>query len=73
MLKKGTDRHQLQMICLDAVVDKLSPVRVVDAFVDMLDLEALAFNIKGKHRDGAPRLPCRRFTQITPSSKENKR
>jgi transposase len=39
------DRQQVMLLpdCLDDYVDEANPVRVVDAFVDMLDLDALGF------------------------------
>ena len=39
------DRQQVMLLpdCLDDYVDETNPVRVVDAFVDMLDLAALGF------------------------------
>ena len=42
---EGADRHQVTLLpsCLDDYVDDNNPVRVVDAFVDELDLGALGF------------------------------
>jgi transposase len=42
---EGGDRHQIALLpdCLDDYVDADNPVRVVDAFVDELDLAALSF------------------------------
>lgn len=54
MLKTQQDRNQIQMWCLDAAIDKESIVRVVDAFVDLLDLEEIGFVVKGKIKNGAP-------------------
>ena len=54
MLKTQQDRSQLQFFCLEAAVATDSTVRVVDAFVDALDLEQLGFVIKGKVNNGAP-------------------
>ncbi|MBA6291595.1 transposase, partial [Colwellia sp. MB3u-8] len=43
---KGQGRHQITLFpeALDDFVTKENPVRVVDAFVDELDLHALGFN-----------------------------
>lgn len=43
---EGADRTQAMVLpeCLDDYVDEASPVRVVDAFVDMQDLASLGFN-----------------------------
>ena len=40
-----SDRRAFQMVCWEAFVAKDSYVRVVDAFVDELNLELLNFNI----------------------------
>src|SRR5688572_5379843 len=42
---EGEDRHQVTLLpeCLDDFVGEDNPVRVVDAFVEELDLEALGF------------------------------
>jgi transposase len=43
---QGADRHQIALLpdCLDDYVDDGNPVRVVDVFVDELDLTALGFS-----------------------------
>ncbi|MDP5215890.1 IS1182 family transposase [Ruegeria sp. 2205SS24-7] len=43
---EGVDRHQAMLLpeCLDDYVCTGSPVRAIDAFVEMLDLAALGFN-----------------------------
>ena len=42
---EGEDRSQVTLLpeCLDDYIAEDNPVRVVDAFVDELDLEALGF------------------------------
>lgn len=42
---EGADRQQVMLLpeCLEDYVDEHNPVRVVDAFVDLLDLRALGF------------------------------
>ena len=40
---KSMDRDQLMMTTLDMLVDQDSIVRVMDAFVDSLDLQKLGF------------------------------
>ena len=54
MLKSHQDRSQLQMMSLDSAVDKNSLVRVIDVFVDLLDLKQIGFIIKGQIKNGAP-------------------
>jgi transposase len=43
---EGTDRNQATLLpeCLDDWVDEGNPMRVVDAFVDALDLKRLGFD-----------------------------
>ena len=42
---QGTDRDQLCLpTCLEDMISADNPVRVIDAFVDMLDMEALGFS-----------------------------
>jgi len=43
---KGTVRNQYRMFCLEGEIDKDSEARVIDAFVDAMDLEQLGFNIR---------------------------
>lgn len=41
---QGTDRSQITLpICLEDMISDDNPVRVIDAFVDMLDMEQLGF------------------------------
>jgi len=54
MLKTHQDRNQLQMLSLDSIVAEHSIVRVIDAFIDLLDLSKIGFTIKGKIKNGAP-------------------
>ncbi len=51
---EGIDRNQLQMICLDQLVASESMVRVIDAFVDILDLEDLGFSYFKLNKEGRP-------------------
>ena len=46
---EGEDRRQPALLpsCLDDYVAEESPVRVIDVFVDELDLEALGFERHG--------------------------
>lgn len=58
MKKAGQDRSQIQMWSLESAVNENSLVRVVDAFVNMLELEELGFEIKGQQQNGAPAYEC---------------
>ena len=54
MLKTQQDRNQIQMWSLESAIPKDSIVRVVDAFVDLLNLEEIGFVVKGKINNGSP-------------------
>ena len=56
---EGVDRSQFTLLpeYLDDWVDESNPVRVVDAFVDALDLEQLGFDGIGARGDWAAFLP----------------
>ena len=49
-----TDRRQIKMISLEQMVEPESMVRVIDAFVDMLDLETFDFSYYKLNTEGRP-------------------
>ena len=51
---QGNNRDQIRMISLEEMVEKDSLVRVIDAFVDMLDLEQFGFNYYLLNKEGRP-------------------
>ena len=53
---EGIDRDQIQMLSLDQMVDRDSMARVIDAFVDMLDLSQFGFKYYSLNQEGRP--PC---------------
>ncbi len=53
----GEDRNQVQFlsVSLDDLIDQDNPVRVIDAYLDSLDLVELGFTVyDGKHKGQAP-------------------
>jgi transposase len=42
--KQGTDRNQMFMFCLESTITNDAFVRVVDAFVDAIDLKSFGFS-----------------------------
>ena len=50
----GFDRDQIQMISLSELVEKNSMVRLIDAFVDMLDLDQFGFKYYKLNKEGRP-------------------
>lgn len=53
----GIDREQVNIVMtsLDQLIDEDNPVRVIDAYVDSLDLKVLEFiEYDGSHKGQAP-------------------
>ena len=48
------NRHQMCMSSLESMVDQDNPVRLIDAFVDQLDLVKLKFLVRELKREGYP-------------------
>ena len=53
------NRNQIKMITLDTMVDTKSIARVIDSFVDSLDLEKLGFQRTRAEIEGRPAYPPR--------------
>lgn len=53
---KGTDRNQLSFLpeCIEDYIDENNPVRLIDAFVDSLDLDELGFTKSTPNEIGRP-------------------
>ena len=51
---KGNNRNQIRMLSLEQMVEPKSMVRIIDAFVDMLDLEKFDFNYFQLKKEGRP-------------------
>lgn len=51
---QGSDRDQLFMLSFEEAIDKNAFVRVVDAFVDMIDLKSFGFTHAGCPEEGRP-------------------
>ena len=49
-----SDRHQLQMMSLEDMVDENSVARLVDAYCMSYEAESLGFVVKGKSHEGRP-------------------
>jgi transposase len=50
--KQGISREQISMMCPDALIGKDNPVRVIDAFVELLDLASLGFSKTKLSKEG---------------------
>ncbi len=51
---RGNNRNQIRMLSLEQMVEPTSMVRIIDAFVDMLDLEKFDFNYFKLNKEGRP-------------------
>ncbi len=51
---QGNNRNQIKMISLEQMVEPESMVRIIDAFVDMLNLEQFDFNFFTLNKEGRP-------------------
>lgn len=51
---QGQNRNQIRMISLEQMVEQKSCVRIIDAFIDMLDLEQFSFNYFKLNKEGRP-------------------
>lgn len=52
--KQGIARQQMSMFSLDCVITKDNPVRLIDMFVEQLDLAELGFNKTVLKKEGCP-------------------
>jgi transposase len=51
---RGNNRNQIRMISLEQMVEPESMVRIIDAFVEMLDLQQFNFNYFTLNKEGRP-------------------
>ncbi len=51
---EGSDRLQIRMLCLDQMVEEKAFVRIIDAFVDALDLQQFDFSYFKLNKEGRP-------------------
>lgn len=62
--KQGISREQLSMISLDCVVASDNPVRVIDQFVDQLDLRELGFTKTTLRKEGRPAFEAKLMLKL---------
>ena len=51
---EGSDRLQIRMLCLDQMVEQQAFVRIIDAFVEALDLQQFDFSYFKLNKEGRP-------------------
>lgn len=63
--KQGISRHQLILYpeYLDEIIDENNPVRIIDAYVDHLELEKIGL-MKPELKTGAPPYPASMFIKL---------
>jgi len=61
---KGLDRNQIMMCTLDSFVDKESDARLIDAFVENLDLDALKITKSKAASEGRPAYDPRSMLKL---------
>jgi transposase len=64
MLISKNDRHQIQFSSLDMSISEDNEVRLIDTFVDSLDLQTLGFVISGKAAEGRPAFETGLFLKL---------
>lgn len=58
------DRYQIQFSSLDMMVDEESIARVIDAFVESLDMEKLGFKFASPAKEGRPPYPPKAMLKL---------
>lgn len=61
---QGQSRQQIQLICWEQFIGSEHPVRVIDLFVDILDLAKLGYIIKGKSSEGRPAYQAKTLLKL---------
>ena len=51
---QGNNRNQIRMLSLEQMVEPTSMVRIIDAFIDMLDLKQFGFNCFKLNKEDRP-------------------
>ncbi|MEM0544164.1 transposase, partial [Flavobacterium sp. j3] len=60
----GISRHQLQVSSLEDTISQDNPIRFIDAFVNLIDLEKLGFTPRVLKTEGRPSFDTRVFLKI---------
>ena len=71
---KGAIRNQFRMFCLDSEIEQDSEARVIDVFVDAMDLEQLGFNLRASNSLGRNGYStCLLYTSPSPRDRTRSR
>jgi transposase len=60
----GISRHQLQVSSLEDTISQDNPIRFIDAFVNLIDLEKLGFTLRVLKTEGRPSFDTKVFLKI---------
>ncbi len=60
----GKDRHQMIFTSLEQEISKDNPVRLIDAFVEKIDLKALGIKWKEENQEGRPGYDAKVFLKL---------
>ena len=61
---ESADRHQVEISCLDELIEQDNAVRFVDVFVNKLDLAQLKFKVKELKTEGRPSFNSKVFLKL---------
>ncbi|WP_233622090.1 IS1182 family transposase [Flavobacterium agrisoli] len=61
---QGISRHQLQMVSLEDTITTTNPVRFIDAFVHVIDLEKIGFQPRVLKHEGRPSFATAVFLKL---------
>ncbi|MFZ2897507.1 MAG: IS1182 family transposase [Saprospiraceae bacterium] len=63
-LQTSTGRTQIEFFCMEQLIGADNPVRVIEAFVEGLDLEEMGFLTPGKSREGRPAFSSKTLLKL---------
>lgn len=61
---QGISRYQLRLQSLEDTISQDNPVRFIDAFVGVIDLEKLGFQPRVLKTEGRPSFTCEVFLKL---------
>lgn len=61
---QGLPREQMQLHCLETLIDADNPVRFIDAFVEHLDMSKLQFKVQVQKVEGRPSFESKLFLKL---------
>lgn len=62
--KQGISREQISMLCPDVLIGSDNPVRVIDMFVEQMDLVSLGFTKTKISKEGRPPYEAKHLLKL---------